>query len=1767
MLVRYVGWGGLPQAFDHQNKDWSAEFHELASVLDDAEYQAARRSTQDAHYTSQQIIGGIYAGLQRLGFTGGRIEEPAAGIGHFVGLMPEPMRQASHVTAIELDPLTARIFGQLYPESTIINKGYQDVAIPHDYFDVAIGNPPFGSQSVFDPQHRDISDFSIHNYFIAKSLDKIRPGGLIGMVVSSYFMDAQNPAAREWIADRANLIGAIRLPNTAFKQNALTEVTTDILFFQKAEAQEITDKNWVSTGLVPDPHSDKSIVLNDYFRAHPEMILGEMTLTNAMYGDVPTCAELPDVDLAAALSAAIESLPADQYRNSEAPLVDLTPAEQIDIPELAKIGGYFVSGDRIARRLPDLLGSRNAEWVEAKNARAGERITGMVEIRDALRALMAAERTDRSAEQEVSALRAQLNSAYDGFVKKHGFVTALPNKQAFADDPDYPLLLSLERDYDKGVSKEIAQRDGVEPRAASASKASIFSKRVIAARRDITAANGPKDAMLVSLNEYGRVDVPYMMRLTGASEEDLVRDLRGLIYMNPKSQRWESADQYLTGNVKAKLRDAVAAAEREQRFEANVEALREIQPADIDPVDIGVQLGATWVPPHVVDAFVGHLLGPVNRSISYQPALGKWIANIGRSSDLATMTITWGTVDAPANKLLEAMLRNSPIQIKEEVGRDERNFPIYEVNEEKTAVANQKADEIRQAFEEWVWVSQERREMLTRLYNDTFNTNVHPKYDGSHLTLPGASLGVQLRPHQKDAIWRGVQDGGGLFDHRVGAGKTYVKIGVAMESRRMGLANKPMLAVPNHLLLQWKDEFYSLYPDANVLVAEKTDFKRENREKLFARIATGDWDAVIVGHSSLKKIGMPAETLSSILSEQIDDLTEAVRRMKEEKGDRITIKALEKTRDRMQAKMERAASATTKDNVVDFDELGVDMLLVDESQEFKNLFINTSLSRVSGLGDLTGSDKAFDLFVKARYLQTKHEGRGVFFGTGTPLSNTVAEMYTVMRYMMYDEMKARNIEHFDAWASAFGRVVTGWELDATGVNYKLNSRFAKFQNVPELVSLYRNFADVITAEDLERQAQEAGKRFPVPRIKGARAQNIIVERSQQQALYMGIQIPVLDGDGQPVLRGDGSVIKKWSEGSIIHRMENLPPDPRKDNPLKITNDARKAGLDYRLIDPDAPDFAGSKVNEMVRNILRIHEAWEEKRGTQLVFCDLSTPKAARATSTPAPAQAPMAEASMDSSRDDDQDAEEPVFSMDELLASGARFSVYEDVRSKLIAHGVAPEEIRFIHDAKTDLQKSKLFAEMNEGRVRIMLGSTAKMGAGTNVQRRLVAMHHLDAPWRPSDLEQREGRIIRQGNSFYAADPDNFEVEILRYATKQTYDSRMWQTIEVKAAGIEQFRKGDSLQRTIDDVTSEAANAAEMKAAATGNPLIFMQVQINADLKKMEAMYSNHRRNEHRLEDRINYLQGREERVAEVVALIDQDIARRDKHTTTPWQFQTAGKQYSAETKDSLGHLVMTSMQNALELMPKKHGDKPVSLPVGRYRGFDVSVKAMRFKDEPVIMFDLKGDNAQRGLANYSKEDKFSVSGFIARLDNHLNSYDGDKQDEFERLARDKEDLAKGLQARGKPFPGLARLEMLRQDAAEVLVELKKMQADDNYISQWKPGSAAKPASERHAGVELSPSDLDGGSADLVSRMSGEARDAIRHPAVAFEKLQAVDAMKLHPSLAGAFHHLANAKQYAQQKFGGADDQDRFLTAARQRIAAGLRDGKEFPLPDAGRDR
>ena len=1661
-LVRFVGWGGLPQVFDPKNDKWAAEYRELQGVLSPDEYAAARRSTQDAHYTSETVIRGIYQVLSRLGVETGKelhVLEPSAGIGNFIGLCPESFQ--ARFLAVELEPTTAAIAAYLYPKARHINNGFQNIPLNTPSFDLAVGNPPFGNLSLYDPEFPELKKFSIHNYFLAKSMRLLREGGIAAFVVSRYFMDAVDSSAREHIAGYADFLGAVRLPETAFRQNALTDVTTDIVFFQKHNGENKRSLEWLHTSSmeVDDlKHGGRrTAVVNSYFASRPEQIIGRMAYSGGMFEDSLNCvSDASQTDLGEEIARRLDALPAVQF--SPLPSAEVREAESVlnhdflasDYFQSLKMGALCVEPQsrKIVFKTSGEFGDGGYEPVTVKNETARLRLSSMIQLRDTLRELLNEEKGEGS-ESRMANLRQRLNTQYDAFVKKYGHLNSQTNRSLMREDPEHALLESLEADYDKGISPDVARKTGRQARPASARKAAVFRQRVLKPATLAQQAESPKDALVIALRESGKVDFARMEQLLGRSTDVIQRDLQeqGLIFLNPATELWEIRDKYLTGNVRAKLHQARDAASSDPRFLPNVEALTEALPPDIEAVDIGVKFGSAWLPPSVISDFIEHLHGGKgSQQVDYLPTLGRWSVRV-YLYDVALNTTVWGIPEYPAEKIIEALLMNKPIKVEKETGqRDEQGRPITVLDQELTAAAMQKADEIKQAFTDWIWTDDDRRASLSRLYNDRFNTNVPPRYDGSHLELVGASSEVKLRPHQKDAVWRAIQEGTALFDHVVGAGKTMACIATIMESKRMGFVSKPMVVVPNHLLHQWRDEFYKLYPNAHILVADKTDFTKQRRERLFSRIATGDWDAVIVAHSSFRKIDMPHDIQREILKEQIDAVLEAIEAVKEAEGGRATVKQLEKQRENMEARYELLLAGTgKKDTSVDFADLGVDALFVDESHEFKNLAYQTTMN-VSGLGNITGSAKALDLFIKCRYLQRKNEGRGVYFLTGTPISNTIAEVYTLQRYMQYEELQAKGIDHFDSWASTFGQVTSGWELDATGVNYKLKSRFAKFQNVPELLSMYRTFADVVTKADLDAQAKQAGERPLTPPIEGGKPYNDVVERSPAQAAYMD---------------------------KIIQRMENLPPDPRIDNPLKVTNDARKAGLDYRLIEPTADDFEDSKLNAAVE---RIHEIWRETsadKGTQLVFCDLSTPKGGKAPASTRSERQDLESGALidvdgtlvrepseqENEPEDDEDALAGVINMDEVIAmSSGKFSVYDDMKQKLMAKGIPAEEIAFIHDANTDIRKAKLFSDMNAGRVRVLLGSTAKMGAGMNVQKRLVAAHHLDAPWRPSDLEQRNGRIIRQGNMFYERNPDTFTVKIFNYATKQTYDARMWQTIEYKSAAIEQFRKGDLLQRVIDDVQSEAANAAEMKAAASGNPLILMQVQLAADLRKLEALHSQHQRGQHRLRDRLKWLGGTDDRLAKEEAIYAENIRRRDSHTRTITEkgkekilveLTVDGKTFTARDSDKIRDRLLDGIKEVTR-------DSSAKVLFGSYRGFEVFVeRSRRAGGKDGFQLSLLGAEEREfrpGNLFYDFEENLSLAGLFQRIDNFLaKGLDESITTQRENARQEKAELETVRAALGKEFPQQEELVLARENHNSVIRELQRMQDDASYVSTWTP--------------------------------------------------------------------------------------------------------------------
>ena len=1668
ILARYVGWGGLPQIFDPKHTAWAEQNAALRGMLSDAEYAKARRSTQDAHYTSETVIRSIYAGLERLGVGKDtaapplRILEPSVGIGNFIGLCPPALVNA-HWRAIEQDAISAAIARYLYPKAEIITDGFQNVHISRQYFDVAVGNPPFGSQRLFDAKHPELRNLSIHNYFLAKSIAKLREGGIAAFVVSRFFMDAQDTSARERIAAQAEFLGAIRLPNSAFRQNALTDVTTDIVFFQRTDNPK--NRQWIETETVKiwnekDERWD-ALPVNSYFADHPEQMIGELRVTGGAFAKAINCVA-GELDLGAEIEQRLAVLPQDVFTPHTAPATPKPMASETDADRELLGSTYFDSlkfgalcveprTGRIVQKVEGEMGAASYDVVQLKRDSEQKRLVGLIGIRDALRSLLNAEKDTSADDMQLTLLRRQLNQKYDAFIKRFGLLNSTANRAALRDDPEAALVQSLESKYDRGLSPDMARKTGKEPRKPSAVKAAIFSRRVLEPATLAASAETAHDAMLICLRESGKIVFSRIAELVGMAEDEARMELQrdGLIFLNPSSGDWEIREKYLSGNVREKLRQAQEAALEDARFSVNVSALEAAMPPDVEAVDIGVQFGASWVPAEDMRKFLHEVIcGSDSRiHVKYLPQLGKWDAKVS-IFDASRNSSIWGIPEYPATRLIESLLRGTPIKIEKETGRDSNGNPIMTLDSELTAAAMQKADEIKKAFQDWIWTDDERRQRLTALYNERFNTHVPPSYDGSHITLTHANPDVKLRPHQKSVIWRGIQEGTALFDHVVGAGKTLACIATVMESKRMGFVKKPMIVVPNHLLFQWRDEFYKLYPDAKILVADKTDFEKKNRERFFSRVATGDWDAVVVAHSSFRKIEMPAETLREILTEQIESAMQAISEAKDEQGSRATIKQLEKQRERLEQRYnELIAKGGEKDQAVDFADLGVDALFVDESQEFKNLAFQTTMN-VSGLGNVTGSAKALDLFVKCRYLQRKNEGRGVFFLTGTPISNSISEVYTLQRYLQYDELVKKEVNHFDAWASTYGQITNGWELDATGVNYKLKSRFAKFQNVPELLSMYRTFADVVTKSDLDAQAKQAGHASLTPPVKGGAPQNIVAERSPAQAEYMT---------------------------SIIHRMEHLPRDPRQDNPLKITNDARKAGLDYRLIEADAEDFAGSKTNLAVERIWTIWRDTADVRGTQLVFCDLSTPKKLRQAERPEELTAcfDVDETNIEAADDDDVVVS---VSMDEQLAAQGDFSVYDDMRRKLVQKGIPEEEIAFIHEANTDLRKSKLFADMNAGNVRILLGSTSKMGAGTNVQERLVAAHHLDAPWRPSDLEQRNGRIIRQGNKLYEDDRESFQVEIYYYATKQTYDARMWQTIEYKAAAIEQFRKGDLLQRVIDDVQSEAATAAEMKAAASGNPLILMQVQLASELRKLEGLHSQHQRTQFRLRDRLKYLQDADSRLDAARSIYEASKQLRDGHTR--YDVEKGQKKVHVELVAADGKLLdgETDKKKINELFAAAIREVPRSvlskgLPVGRYRGFDIAVLQPQ-ADSKFFQFTLSGAGAVRYPTNlrYSFGESFSLSGFFQRVDNVLDKHlDQGWQDAQTLAEQERAELKTAVSRIGEAFPQADEFELTRRNHDAVMRELKRMQDEAGYVSEWRPMTLDELRAERLTGGSPAP--------------------------------------------------------------------------------------------------
>ena len=1370
VLVRYVGWGGLPQVFDSYNEQWKGERTRLESLLTTEELDSARATTLNAHYTAPLIIRAIYALLQQLGFAQGRILEPACGLGHFIGLMPEDMHSHSQITGVEIDSVTTLITKLLYSDADIRHQPFEEARLADGFFDVAISNIPFGDYKPFDPQFKSWG-FVIHDYFFAKALDKVRPGGLVLFITSKGTMDKLDGSLREYVAHQADLVGAIRLPNDAFKKNANTEVTTDIVVLRKRPLGEIpSGPAWKGVTEITNSVGDQ-IPINEYFANHPQMMLGEMRLEGRMYRDNEPTLVSNGRDLADQLTDAIAQFPRDIF----SPLATRVAAPGVEqvfpAPEHIKPNAYTVINDRIGFRDGDQI-----RIVEELSPQRVQRIRGLIHVRDAVRRCLRIQMESHD-DNELEVSQAHLNQAYDRFINRHGYISERANTSAFRGDPDLPLLLSLEH-YDEHSKR--------------AAKAAIFRERTIQRGISPVEIKTPQDALLVTLGERGSVDLEHLAGLLHRKPSEFLSELRGAIFLNPQTNRWETEDEYLSGNVRAKLAIAQAAALADEAFQPNAEALKLVQPVDLNASEIDARLGSTWIPAEDIQQFAEELLGENGISVSHVPQLGLWVMRAGYSVKFSVANTTeHGTERRSAVELLEDALNLRTPTVQDHDADKDRQV----VNVPATEAARDKQEKIKERFKSWIWNSDERRERLARKYNDEFNNVRLRTFNGDHLTLPGASPVIELRPHQRASVWRILQTPNCLLAHVVGAGKTYTMVAAAMELKRLGFARKPLFSVPNHMLGQFSSELLTLYPGANILVASKEDFEKEKRQTLMSRIATGNWDAVIVTHSGFEKIPVSRKTQEEFINRELRELSLAVQEQRKN-GDSRIVKQLERAKKKLEGRLKELAANEKKDDTLTFEELGVDRLFVDEAHYFKNLFYVSKMTRIAGL-PATASQRAFDMYLKVLHVQRMNSGAGVVFATGTPIANSVAEMFTMQRYLQMTALKALKVDHFDSWAATFGEPVSAMELAPDGSGYRLNTRFARFINVPELMQQFRQVADIQTQKMLK---------LPVPELRSGKPMVISAPCSKE--------------------------LKTIVE-SLVERAEALRSgrvDPREDNMLLVTTDGRKAALDLRLHQSELPDHPTSKVNLAVAEVERIWRETADKRLAQLVFCDLSVP------------------------------------------TNGRGFSVYEDMRDKLLARGVPPEEIAFIQDYDSDGAKLMLFRDVRAGRIRILFGSTQKMGTGTNVQQRLVALHHLDAPWRPADVEQREGRILRQGN-------ENQEVQIFRYVTEESFDAYMWQTLETKARFIGQVMTGETDLRRIEDVDGAALTYAEVKAIASGNPMVIEKASIDAEVARLSRLRTQHVETHFRLRTQVRHLNDDVPRLEKRLQEIQQDIAIRcDTH-------------------------------------------------------------------------------------------------------------------------------------------------------------------------------------------------------------------------------------------------------------------------------------------------
>lgn len=1521
ILSKYVGWGGLPQAFDEKDSSWSNEYSILKNLLDEKEYSQARESTLTAFYTPPVVIRSMYKALENMGLKTGNILEPSCGVGNFIGMLPNSLEDCK-LYGVELDSISGRIARQLYQKSTFAVQGYEDTNLPNSFFDVAVGNVPFGDFKVLDKKY-DKHKFLIHDYFFAKTLDKVRPGGVIAFITSKGTLDKENPSVRKYIAQRADLLGAIRLPNNTFKANAGTEVTSDIIFLQKRDSITDIEPDWVYLG-----ENDDGIRMNQYFIDNPEMILGNMEMISTRFGYDSAC--ISDGEkLEDKLERAISNIHAEvkEYELDDIGEEDNSIEADLSVRNFS----YTLIDDKIYFR-------ENSRMYPQELAMTTEnRVKGLIEIRDCVRTLLEYQ-TEDYPDEDIKREQVKLNQLYDRFTKKYGLINSRGNNSAFSNDSSYYLLCSL----------EILDENGNLAR-----KADMFTKRTIKPKTEITSVDNANDALIVSLSEKARVDITFMQKLCNMDMDKMLKDLEGEIFNVPEygePNQWVTADEYLSGNVREKLKIAEHFAETDERFNVNVKYLKEVQPKDLSASEISVRLGSTWIPPEDIKVFIEYLLNPSNYAcqninVHYNEATSEWWIE-GKNYDKYNIkaTNTYGTGRASAYKIIEDSLNLKDTRIYDYY-EDENGKRVAELNKKETAIAQAKQEQIKLAFEEWIWKDPERRERLTKFYNERFNSIRPREYDGSHISFDGMNPEITLRKHQVNAIARILYGGNTLLAHEVGAGKTFEMVAAAMESKRLGLCNKSLFVVPNHIVEQFGQEFLQLYPSANVLVTTKKDFETANRKKFCSRIATGDYDAIIISHSQFEKIPMSVERQVTIIQKQIEDITLGIQDLKNNNGERFSIKQMEKTKKSLETRLAKLNDTSRKDDVVTFEELGVDRIFVDEAHYYKNLFLYTKMRNVGGIAQ-TEAQKSSDLFMKCRYLDELTGGKGVIFATGTPISNSMVELYTMQRYLQYGELEKRHLQQFDAWASTFGETVTAIELSPEGTGYRAKTRFAKFFNLPELMALFKEVADIQTSEMLN---------LPVPK---ANYHNVVIEPSEIQK----------------------ELVKDLSERA--EKIRNRMVDSSVDNMLKITNDGRKLALDQRLTNDMLEDFEHSKVATCADNIYSIWDKTSEDKSAQLVFCDLSTPH------------------------------------------NDGKFNVYDDLKTKLIDRGIPEEEIAFIHDANTDARKQELFNKVRRGQVRVLIGSTQKMGAGTNCQDRLIALHDLDCPWRPSDLIQRSGRIIRQGNK-------NPEVDIYRYVTEGTFDAYLYQLVENKQRFISQIMTSKTPVRFAEDIDETALSYAEIKALAAGNPDIIEKTELDTQVAKLKLLKQNYLSEKYELEDKvIKYYPNEIKRLENRIEDMKEDIEVFNNNNTPDNSFE----------KMNIKGTNFTERKEAGEKIIEicKSMTNPEPLEIGEYKGFKI-----------ILSFDTMDRKFYASMKNnlsYKTELGSDPSGNITRIDNVLNGIETRLSGVENNLEDTKKNYESAKKEIEKPFPQEEELKTKSKRLDELNIKLNLNNKDKEII-------------------------------------------------------------------------------------------------------------------------